>query len=239
MVALPVTLNEFPENTLAFMLALASRTTTVLATAGTLVSYPSSKSAFRFVTSVVLATVNGAVPVTTLLCNLEADTKPVMFAFPPVILPVTSNDISVPTEVKLEPTTVAGNDVPVRVCALAVTVPLPPRVILVPLTVRLLFANLAWSRVPVEMLLALSAVSAEPLPLTLVNAPVVPETLPVVTLPVTASDPNVPTEVKLLVTTVLFKVVPVSVPAAAVIVLVPPNVSVLPLTVIVLLARRA
>ena len=77
------------------------------------------------------------------------------------------------------------------------------------------------------------------MPLTLVNAPVVPETLPVVTLPVTASDPNVPTEVKLLVTTVLFKVVPVSVPAAAVIVLVPPNVSVLPLTVIVLLARRA
>ena len=37
---------------------------------------------------------------------------------------------------------------------------------------------------------ALSAVSAEPLPDTLVNAPVVPDTLPLVMLPVTPSDVN-------------------------------------------------
>ena len=56
-------------------------------------------------------------------------------------------------------------------------------------------ATLAAATVPVVMLEPLSAVSAEPLPLTLVKPPAVAEILPALTLPVTPSDVSVPTEV--------------------------------------------
>jgi hypothetical protein len=46
-------------------------------------------------------------------------------------------------------------------------------------------------------LLALIAVKAAPLPVTVVNAPVVPDTLPEVMLPVTVNAVNVPTLVML------------------------------------------
>ena len=65
---------------------------------------------------------------------------------------------------------------------LAVTVPELPRVMLVPLTVRLALAKRACASVPDEMLLALSAVSPAPDPLTLAD---------VVMLPVTCKIPPI------------------------------------------------
>ena len=57
---------------------------------------PPKKSALRLATLVVEATTNGAVPVATVDINC-----PVTLAFPAVILPVTANDVNVPTEVIL------------------------------------------------------------------------------------------------------------------------------------------
>ena len=73
---------------------------------------------------------------------------------------------------------------------MAVIVPLPPREIAVPLTVSELFANLACARVPVEILLAFNAVSAEPLP---VNTPVLAVNATAVTVLLTPSVVSVPT----------------------------------------------
>ena len=104
---------------------------------------------FKLFTLVVLATVRGAVPVVTLLVRTGDTTVPVTFKFPALMFaptvtdPATFSDVSVPTEVKLELSTVLFSVVSVRVCALAATVPLAPRAIVTPFTVRLLFANLA------------------------------------------------------------------------------------------------
>ena len=56
----------------AITFPLASLTTTVIGLKSTEVSYPSSKSAFKFTTLVVEETVNGAVPVAILETSLEA-----------------------------------------------------------------------------------------------------------------------------------------------------------------------
>ena len=90
------------------------------------------------------------------------------------------------------------------------------------------------------------------MPLTLVNAPLVPETLPVVTLPVTASDVRVPVEVILgcaaVVTVPAVVAAPVSAPTKVVlvtlvkpatVVVVPPSVSAVLPSVVDALARRA
>ena len=75
--------------------------------------------------------------------------------------------------------------------AVAVTVPDPPRAILVPLTVKLAFANLACASVPELMFVALIEVTLAPDPLSVAII------LPLVMLPVTLKLPNVPTEVTL------------------------------------------
>ena len=75
---------------------------------------------FKLLTRVVLVTVNGAVPVATLLVNVLPTTAPAVFKFPALALPVTANDVSVPTLVKLELTTVDFNVVPDKFAALAV-----------------------------------------------------------------------------------------------------------------------
>ena len=72
---------------------LASRTTTVMGLTATEVSYPSSKSAFKFATVVVEETVNGAVPVAILETSLEAVTVPVAFKFPVFVLPLIDNTL--------------------------------------------------------------------------------------------------------------------------------------------------
>ena len=61
-----------------------------------------------------------------------------------VILPLALSAVRLPTEVKLDATTVEFRVVPVRVAALAVTVALPPSDTLVPLTVKLLLARYAF-----------------------------------------------------------------------------------------------
>ena len=75
---------------------------------------------------------------------------------------------------------------------LAVIVPLQPNEIAVPLTVNELLANLACARVPLEILLAFNAVSAEPLP---VNIPVLAVNATAVTVLLTPNVVNVPTDV--------------------------------------------
>ena len=92
-------------------------------------------------------------------------TSPAVMRLPPVMLPVTVNELSVPTEVMLG-------------CAAVVTV---PAVVAAPDTVIVYVPlNLAEGTVPVLRLLALSDVKARPLPVT---APAVvrlpPDTLPV------------------------------------------------------------
>jgi len=67
---------------------LASRTTTVTGLTATEVSYPSSKSAFRFATLVVEVTVSGAVPFAMFETSIDAVTVPVAFKFPTLALPV-------------------------------------------------------------------------------------------------------------------------------------------------------
>ena len=121
--ALPVTVNEVSEPTLvifgcaavvtvpavvaaplsvavmmfALKLPSASRITTVFPVAAVAVLNPSSKSAFKFVTLVVDATTNGAVPVATFDSNVEATTLPAVLRLPALALPVTVNEVNEPT----------------------------------------------------------------------------------------------------------------------------------------------
>ena len=79
---------------LPVMLPLVSRTTTVFAVAAVAVSYPSNRSAFKFVTLVVDDTVNGAVPVAMFEISVGAVTLAVAPTnatpkLPTLALPVT------------------------------------------------------------------------------------------------------------------------------------------------------
>jgi hypothetical protein len=118
-VILPVTSNELNVPTLVIfgcagvdnvplillplILPSALRTTTVFADVAVSVLYPSSKSAFRFVTLVVDATTIGAVPFATFDSNVLAITVPAVPRLPTLALPVTLN---VPPVDKLPPVTV-------------------------------------------------------------------------------------------------------------------------------------
>ena len=112
--------------------------------------------------------------------------------------------------------------------------------------------NRAAGSVPDAILDAFMAVNAAPLPDTEVNAPAVPDTLPVVTLPVTTKLVSVPTEVMLgcaaVVTVAAVVAAPVSAPTnvvdvtllrPATVVTVAPNVSVVLPNVIAELANLA
>jgi hypothetical protein len=98
------------------------------------------------------------------------------------------------------PVNAPTNVVDVTLVNPATVVTVDPSVSAVLPNVTVALAKRACANVPVEMLLAFSAVSAEPFPDTLVKSPFVPLTrvpltLPDVTFPVTDNDPNVPTEV--------------------------------------------
>ena len=197
--AFPEILSVFPVNVLASTFPLLSRTTTVLATAVILLLYPSNKSAFRLATKVVLATISGEVPVATLLSNLEATTRPTVFKFPPVMLPVTSKLVSVPTEVTLGCAAVVN--VPVKKLALTKLAPPTFPALKFPVTATELVVLLNVN--PVEALARPSSLN-----ITFVLAPgtvifpvIFPTTFPIkllaVTFPVTLRDVNVPTLVTL------------------------------------------
>ena len=70
------------------MLPAVSRNAIVFSVSVTSALYPSSKSAFRLVTLVVEVTTRGAVPTATVEVNRDA-----------VAVPVTPNEVSVPTDV--------------------------------------------------------------------------------------------------------------------------------------------
>ena len=74
---------------------LASRTTTVIGLTATEVSYPSSKSAFKFPTSTLELTTKGDKPdpVAMLENNLEAVTVLVAFKFTTLAVPLTYNKL--------------------------------------------------------------------------------------------------------------------------------------------------
>ena len=121
-----------------------------------------------------------------------------------VALPIVS-PVSVPTDVILpcalvvtEPAVVAAPvNAPTNV--VDVTLDKPVTVVVVVPSARVVlpkitfeFASLACARVPLEILLAFNAVSAEPLP---VKIPVFAVNAAAVTVPLTPSDVNVPTDV--------------------------------------------
>ena len=124
------------------------------------------------------------------------------------MLPLAVNEVNVPTDVIFGcaavvtvPAVVAAPDrVPTKFVEVtldkpATVVTVLPNVSVVLPNVTLAFASLACASVPVEMLLAFNAVSAEPLPLTLVNTPDVALMFPAATFPVTFKLVSVPTDV--------------------------------------------
>ena len=150
-----------------------------------------ARAAYKLGTSVVLVTVNGAVPVATLLTKKLAVIFPAVAKLPEVVVPVTPNEDSVPTLV------IFG-------CAAAVTVPATLAVATVKLAtvVVLVTTNGAVPDASVLVIcpVALTVVNA---PVFAVVAPTVPLcaqnnrafTLPAVMFPVTANADSVPTEV--------------------------------------------
>ena len=67
----------------------------LLASKNDVESTPSNVSAFKFVTFVVLATVNGAVPVATVEMNVFADTVPLTVTLAAVNWPLSVNPVNV------------------------------------------------------------------------------------------------------------------------------------------------
>ena len=95
-----------------------------------------------------LTAIDVAVPVKalagTLINWLPSPIKYAAITLPVVlILPLALSDVKLPTDVRLDATTVEFSVVPVSVLAAAVTVALPPSDTLVPLIVRLLLARYA------------------------------------------------------------------------------------------------
>jgi hypothetical protein len=152
------------------------------------------------------ASVPELILVALMLVTLAPEPFNVPTKLPDVVLPVTANAVNVPTDVMLG-------------CAAVVTV---PAVVAAPDTVMVYVPDRrAAGNVPMSMLEAFTDVSARPLPVTVVNAPVVPDTLPDVTLPVTAKLVSVPTDVMLACAAV------VTVPAVVALVAAPLKVAVI------------
>jgi hypothetical protein len=148
--------------------------------------------------------------VALILETLAPDPFSVPTKLPLVVLPVTANELSVPTEVMLgcaavvtvpavvaAPVNAPTNVVDVTLVNPAMVVVVVPRASVVLPKTTLALANLACATVPVSKLLALSDVNARPLPNKLppvmlpvadINPPVIK--LPPVTLPVTLTAPG-------------------------------------------------